>query len=163
MEPEGPGREGRLGPTNPPPLPRPVPPGSGCGLHDAGKVDDRCAPHARGVLRFDSRVAGGRPASLRGRSRTPGVRLAAPAPALQPQLVADAAHQVLRVDAELLQLVAVLLGIDLVRQLLLGLLDLVVSAALTQQLKDLVLRDLHGGSLGWGGWCCGRRAYSGSG
>src|SRR3954447_9892955 len=163
MEPEGPGRERRLDRTSSrrsrarfPPVPV-----AGCttlvrwmiaALHMRA---ESCASTRASQVADRHLCAGG--------AERPGWGWPPPAPALQPQLVADAAHQVLRVDAELLQLVAVLLGIDLVRQLLLGLLDLVVRAALTQQLKDLVLRDLHGGSLGWGGWCCGRRAYSGSG
>src|SRR4051812_10376924 len=120
---------------------------------------------------FASRAApcGGRPASWRGGAERRGCGQPHPrsrrprGAALQAELVADAAQQVLRVDAELLQLVAVLLGVDSIGQLLLGLLDLVVGAALAQHLEDLVLRDLHGAPLV--GWVRPRavRCYSGSG
>ena len=40
-----------------------------------------------------------------------------------------------------------LLGVDLVGQLAVGLVHLVVVAALAQQLQDLVLGDLHGRAL----------------
>ena len=64
-------------------------------------------------------------------------------PGSEAELVADAAHEVARVEAELLQLVAVLLGVDLVRKLLLGLRHLVVGAAVAKHLDDLVLGDFH--------------------
>src|SRR3954447_20343410 len=125
------------------------PPGTGRGLDRAGQEEDRCAAHfARGVCRVHARGEGGRPASSAGRSERRGCGWPYPPARLQAELAADAAEQVGGVDAELLELVAVLLGVDLVGQLLLGLLDLVVGAALTQQLKDLVLGDLHGCSLG---------------
>jgi fermentation-respiration switch protein FrsA (DUF1100 family) len=58
---------------------------------------------------------------------------------------ADLRQHVLRLEAELLQQARVLLGIDLIGQLLLGLLDLVGLSVLADQIEDLVLGDLHGG------------------
>src|SRR5215210_8880573 len=53
------------------------------------------------------------------------------------------AQKLLRVDAELREQPAVLLGVDLIGQLLIGLGGLVGFAALLQQLENLVLRDFH--------------------
>ena len=65
------------------------------------------------------------------------------------ELVADAAGQLggqlLRVDADLREQVGVLLGVDLVGELAIGLVGLVVLAAVAQQLDDLVLVS----------WCAG--------
>src|SRR5918992_807746 len=72
--------------------------------------------------------------------------------ASEPELVAEpagaaaeSADEVARIDAELLQQAGVLLRVDLVGQLALGLRRLVVLAARTQQLEDLVLGDPHEG------------------
>src|SRR3954453_23825406 len=129
----------------------PSPPGSGGGLNHAGHEDDRCTPHsraescafARAAEEADRHLGRADPNAGGAVCHTVGARL-------QAQLVADPAEQVRRVDAELLELVAMLLRVDLIRQLLLGLLDLVVGAAVAQHLKDLLLRNLHGCSFGVG-------------
>jgi hypothetical protein len=69
----------------------------------------------------------------------------------------DAASQlgehVLGLEAELLEQARVALGIDLLGQLLIGLVNLVGLAMLTEHVEDLVLGDLHGGSFRcWGCW-----------
>jgi hypothetical protein len=55
----------------------------------------------------------------------------------------EPAQDVLRVDPDLLEDVPVLLVVDLIRELLLGLLRLVVVATLAEHLDDLLLVDLH--------------------
>ncbi|MBV9193923.1 MAG: hypothetical protein JO168_07225 [Solirubrobacterales bacterium] len=62
-------------------------------------------------------------------------------------LAARAPHELLRVDAELLEQSAVLLVVDLVGQLGSRLSRLIASAATLQQADDLILRDLHACSL----------------
>ena len=67
------------------------------------------------------------------------------------ELVAEPARQLAQqlrgIDAELPEQLGVLLGIDLVGKLLVGLLGLVVLAAIAQEREDLVLGDLHARSL----------------
>src|SRR3954454_22074688 len=54
-----------------------------------------------------------------------------------------AAEQVVRVDAQLAQLVSVLIGVDGVGQQLVGLRDLVVLTVSLEMLQNLLLADLH--------------------
>src|SRR3954451_17898909 len=82
------------------------------------------------------------------RRKSSGARDASEAELVSDSTTAELADQVLRVDAELRQQAGVLLGVDLVRQLALGLARLVVVVARAQQLEDLLLRDLHGSSPG---------------
>src|SRR4051794_21736678 len=151
--------------------PPPSPPGSGGGLHHAGHEDDRCTPHSRAQSCAFARAAEEADRHLgRADPNAGGAVCHTVRARLQAQLVADPAEQVRRVDTELLELAAMLLRVDLIRQLLLGLLDLVVGAAVAQHLKDLLLRNLHGCSFGVG-WDArshrraagGGPAYSGSG
>jgi hypothetical protein len=69
--------------------------------------------------------------------------------------------EVLRVQAQFLQQARVLVGVDLLGQLLVGLLGLGLIALGTQQVKDLALVDLHGGSPSldaqWSRWRRSRR------
>src|SRR4051794_28981322 len=149
----------------------PSPPGSGGGLNHAGHEDDRCTPHSRAESCAFARAAEEADRHLgRADPNAGGAVCHTVRARLQAQLVADPAQQIRRVDAELLELVAMLLRVDPIRQLLLGPLDLVVGAAVAQHLKDLLLRNLHGCSLGVGwdarshGWAAGGGpAYSGSG
>jgi hypothetical protein len=64
---------------------------------------------------------------------------------------AAAAHepldQLLGVEAELLQQVGVLVGVDLVGELLLGLAGLVLLATIAEQVEDHALVELHEGLL----------------
>src|SRR3954464_13158889 len=92
-------------------------------------------PHRRGAG-SRTRSPGGGQARGRGCPRRWAGRLEA-------ELAADAAQQVLGVDAELLQLVGVLLGIDGVGELGGGLLDLVLGALVAQDVEDLVLGNFH--------------------
>jgi hypothetical protein len=59
-------------------------------------------------------------------------------------VTAELGKQLLRVQPELLQQVGVLFGVDLIGQLLLGLVDLVALALLLEHFEDLVFGDLHG-------------------
>jgi hypothetical protein len=61
--------------------------------------------------------------------------------------VTGAAEQFARINTELPEQTAVLLGVDLVGKLLIGVLGLVVIAAVAQHLQDLLLGDLHDSSL----------------
>jgi len=61
----------------------------------------------------------------------------------QPELSAGAAEQFAWVHAELAKQIAVLLGVNLVRQLLVGLLSVVMIASIAKHLQDLFLGDLH--------------------
>src|SRR4051794_15399355 len=132
-------------------VPAPEPPGSGGGLHHAGHEDDRCTPHSRAQSCAFARAAEEADRHLgRADPNAGGAVCHTVRARLQAQLVADPAEQVRRVDTELLELVAMLLRVDLIRQLLLGLLGLVVGGAVAQHLKDLLLRNLHGCSFGVG-------------
>src|SRR6187551_605686 len=119
----------------------------------AGSISDMAT---RGERRDSNpRPPGPQPGALPTELRPPSAprSLAARAGCSEAQLVADAAaadlaDQVLRVDAVLLEQTGVLVGVDLVRQLALGLTRLVVVAARAQELEDLVLGDLHGALLG---------------
>jgi hypothetical protein len=62
-------------------------------------------------------------------------------------VAAELGEHFLRVEAELLQEVGVLVGVDLVGQLLLGLVGPVGVALLVQDLEDLVFGDLNGVSF----------------
>jgi hypothetical protein len=62
-------------------------------------------------------------------------------------VAAELGEHFLRVKAELLQEVGVLVGVDLVGQLLLGLVGPVGVALLVQDLEDLVFGDLNGVSF----------------
>src|SRR5215216_2241609 len=70
-----------------------------------------------------------------------------PALPLEPELAADAAEparkQLLRVHAELVEQARMLLRVDLLRQLLIGLLRLALTEPLADQVENLLLGDLH--------------------
>src|SRR3954454_8743748 len=99
--------------------PPPSPPGSGGRRTPAGHEDDRCAPHsgaqsyafARAAEEADRHLGRAEPNACGAVSLTVRARL-------QPQLVADPAQQTRRIDAELLELVAMLLRVAPIRQLL---------------------------------------------
>ena len=57
---------------------------------------------------------------------------------------AELGEHVLGLEAEPLEEAGVALGVDVVGQLLVGLIDLVALALLLDHLEDLVLGDLHG-------------------